>query len=240
MFRKVVIVSPALGLIPVVKAAVPVKSEPQRPSPMRPSDLPVYEAPHADYADHLTDKKKTEKSYLYTVLSEPVSVVRQNVQVVWKRTESIKNAVQDQYHEVQDRSSWIIKYLREEQNKEQRYGAVVIGGVTGFIFGLRGGIIRRLFYGTIGTGIMGSVCFPEETRLIAKDAASQTKHYVNVGYNFFYGVKPGDPQMEVKFPELSFPKDFSQFFELTSSMVSSLTKAVMPPPKTDDKPADDK
>lgn len=36
----------------------------------------------------------------------------------------------------------MIQYLREEENKEVRYGAVAMGGLTGFIFGLRGGIIR--------------------------------------------------------------------------------------------------
>lgn len=43
-------------------------------------------------------------------------------------------------------------------------------------------------------------------------------------------VKPGDPQLEVKFPELSFPKDFSEFLDLTSSVVSSAKQAIMPPP----------
>lgn len=33
-------------------------------------------------------------------------------------------------------------YLREEENKQVRIGAVAMGGLTGFIFGLRGGFIR--------------------------------------------------------------------------------------------------
>lgn len=43
-------------------------------------------------------------------------------------------------------------------------------------------------------------------------------------------VKPGDPQLEVKFPELSFPKDFSEFMDLTVSVASSIKQALMPPP----------
>lgn len=35
-----------------------------------------------------------------------------------------------------------MKYLQEEENKEVRYGALVMGGLTGFIFGLRGGFFR--------------------------------------------------------------------------------------------------
>lgn len=46
-------------------------------------------------------------------------------------------------------------------------------------------------------------------------------------------MKPGDPQLEVKFPELSFPKDFSQFVDLTVSLASTVKQAIMPPPSKD-------
>lgn len=52
-------------------------------------------------------------------------------------------------------------------------------------------------------------------------------------------MKPGDPQLEVKFPELSLPKDFSEFVDLTVSLASSIKQAVMPPPaKEEAKPAE--
>lgn len=57
---------------------------------------------------------------------------------------------------------------------------------------------------------------------------------------FIYVVKPGDPQLEVKFPELSLPKDFSEFVDLTVSVASSVKQAVMPPPSKDEKPSDHK
>lgn len=59
--------------------------------------------------------------------------------------------------------------------------------------------------------------------------------YKNVSY---WTVKPGDPQLEVKFPELSFPKDFSEFVDLTVSLASTVKQAVMPPPTKE--PADNK
>lgn len=40
----------------------------------------------------------------------------------------------------------IIQYLREEENKQTRYGAVAMGGLTGLIFGLRGGFIRVIMF----------------------------------------------------------------------------------------------
>lgn len=36
----------------------------------------------------------------------------------------------------------MVQYLREEENKQMRYGAVAMGGLSGFIFGLRGGLFR--------------------------------------------------------------------------------------------------
>lgn len=54
MLRKVVLGSGLLALVPAVKAATPVQDEPSgppKPAPMRASELPIYEAPHAEYGE---------------------------------------------------------------------------------------------------------------------------------------------------------------------------------------------
>lgn len=56
MLRRVVIGSfgVAAVLVPTVSAATPVPAEPQGPAyppPMKPSELPIYEAPHAEYGE---------------------------------------------------------------------------------------------------------------------------------------------------------------------------------------------
>ncbi|KAJ8733717.1 hypothetical protein PYW07_014268 [Mythimna separata] len=241
MLRKVVLGSVGVAtLIPAVGAAAPLKqdaADPQKPQPMKPSDLPIYEAPHAEYAEKAQSKADKDIGYVKSVLLTPVRAIREQVQVVVDHGERAKHTVQDQFQEFQDKTGWIFKYLREEENKQVRYGAVAMGGLTGFIFGLRGGIIRRVFYAGVGTTAMGYVCFPEETREIMKDNSVLAKKYINIAYNFLYGVKPGDPQLEVKFPELSFPKDFSEFLDMTVSLASSVRQAIMPPPaKEETKP----
>lgn len=249
MLRKVVLGSIGVaGLMPVVGAATVIKEEsvtqdgPAKPPPMRPSDLPIYDAPHADYAEYLKSKNQTTSpGHIKSFLLAPVTAVREQVQVVVEHTSHVKHSVEDQYHELQDKTDWIMKYLREEENKDARYGAVAMGGLTGFIFGLRGGIIRRLIYASAGTTGMGLVCFPEETTDILKSNSALAKQYINIAYNFFYGVKPGDPQLEVKFPELSLPKDFSELVDMAISLASSIKQAVMPPPTKDEtKPAEKK
>ncbi|XP_026484516.1 uncharacterized protein LOC113392348 [Vanessa tameamea] len=237
MFRKVVFGSGLVALVPVVKAATPIRSsnDPALPPPMKPSDLPIYEAPHADYGEYIQSKANEKKSsYLRSVLLSPVQAVREQVQIGCAHTEQLTNTLKDNYSELHDRSEWIIQYLREEENKEMRYGAVAMGGLTGFIFGLRGGLIRKIFYAGLGTMGMGYICFPEETKQFTKDNGAFMKQYINIAYNFFYGVKPGDPQLEVKFPELSFPKDFSEFLDMTVSLASSVKQAVMPPPSKEE------
>ncbi|CAB3221086.1 unnamed protein product [Arctia plantaginis] len=225
MLRKVVLGSVGVAaLMPVVGAAVPLKEAvgsttpikeeltgPTKPPPMRPSDLPIYDAPHAAYAEYVQSKSQEKSpSYLKSTLLIPIRSVREQVQVAIDHTSTVKHSVQDHYHDLMDRTDWMVNYLREEDNKEVRYGAVAMGGLTGFIFGLRGGIIRRVIYAGAGTTVMGLVCFPEETKDILQKNSVLAKQYINIAYNFFYGVKPGDPQLEVKFPELSLPKDFSE------------------------------
>lgn len=244
MLRKVVFGSGLVSLVPTISAASPVPGEPAKPPPMRPSDLPIYEAPHADYAEYIQSKKNSEKnSYLRSALQQPVRAARECAQVAYAQTESVTNAVQDNYHQFQDKTDWIVKYLREEENKDIRYGAVAMGGLTGFIFGLRGGFIRRVLYASVSTTAMGFVCFPDETKELVKSNGALAKQYINIAYNFLYGVKPGDPQLEVKFPELTVPKNFSEFVDLTVSLASSVKQAVMPPPakeSADSKPSDKK
>lgn len=80
-----------------------------------------------------------------------------------------------------------LDYLREENNILPRLGAITIGGLTGYIFALRGGKIKRFVYFTTGAGINAALCYPKE----AKESVHYAKHYGNIGYNFVYGGKGG-------------------------------------------------
>ncbi|XP_068628450.1 MICOS complex subunit MIC27 isoform X2 [Battus philenor] len=191
MFRKLALGSGMIALIPTVSAATPVgekPGEPVKPPPMKPSELPIYEAPHAEYGEYIQSKANADKkSYLRSAILPPVRAVRETAEIGIAHTESLLHTVQDNYHEFRDRTDWIVKYLREEDNKEIRYGAVAMGGLSGFIFGLRGGLIRRVFYASIGTTAMGAICFPEETKELAKTNGALAKQYINIAYNFLYG-----------------------------------------------------
>lgn len=55
---------------------------------------------------YLNEQKASNKtSYLRNTLTVPVSTVRQQVQVVWDQTETVKNTIKDNYNEFQDRTA---------------------------------------------------------------------------------------------------------------------------------------
>uniref|UniRef100_A0A182MHH9 MICOS complex subunit n=1 Tax=Anopheles culicifacies TaxID=139723 RepID=A0A182MHH9_9DIPT len=78
-----------------------------------------------------------------------------------------------------------------------RVGAIAIGGLAGLIFGLRGGLFKRIIYTSIGAGGVASICYPQEAEMYAQHGLVEAKKYATIGYNFVYGVKPGDKQLEL-------------------------------------------
>lgn len=64
-------------------------------------------------------------------------------------------------------------------------GAIGIGGLTGFIFALRGGKFKKLVYTTTGVLTIAALCHPRE----AQESWDMANHYANIAYNFVYGGK---------------------------------------------------
>lgn len=83
--------------------------------------------------------------------------------------------------------SALITYLSEESDDKTRMGVIGIGALTGYLLGLRGGILRRLFYsGVVATG-MSAICYPNETYAFSQSTIEESKKFVKIAYNFIYG-----------------------------------------------------
>ena len=119
------------------------------------------------------------------------------------------------------------------------WGAVGIGGLSGLVLGLRGGMFKRLLYTTTGAGIIGCICFPKE----AKQTLNTVEHYGNISYNFVYGVKPGNSPQDISlidmfhlksvfeseyFRMITFDKFFEQKKENTTEKLEESTPANKP------------
>lgn len=68
-------------------------------------------------------------------------------------------------------------------------GAIGIGGLTGLIFGLRGGFFKKTIYATTGAMGMAAVCYPKEAAEYSKVGLAESKKYLTIAYNFAYGGK---------------------------------------------------
>lgn len=80
-----------------------------------------------------------------------------------------------------------IDYLREETHGPERAGAIVLSGLTGYILGLRKGIIRRLFYTSLGALGMAAICYPNDAAVYTDEALQEGKRYFIIAYHFIYG-----------------------------------------------------
>lgn len=68
-------------------------------------------------------------------------------------------------------------------------GAIAIGGLTGLIFGLRGGFFKKTIYATTGALGMASLCYPKEATEYSEVALTEARKYATIAYNFAYGGK---------------------------------------------------
>lgn len=83
----------------------------------------------------------------------------------------------------------LVDYLRNEDNTLPKAGAIGIGGLTGLIFGLRGGFFKKTLYATTGTLGMAAVCYPKEAAEYSQICVAESKKYLTIAYNFAYGGK---------------------------------------------------
>lgn len=116
--------------------------------------------------------------------------------------------------------------MNKEENSIPRVGAVILGGMSGIIMGVRGGILRKIFYGSIGSGIMGSICYPKDAEKIAQQSLVEVKKLATVGVNFVYGVKPGDDAPPVNFPKI--PTSVSEIEAAIGSTFQSVKNRMFP------------
>ncbi|XP_077293486.1 MICOS complex subunit 26/27 [Arctopsyche grandis] len=222
-----------LGPPAIMLAATPIIKSQETPDTQddsnkivcRPSELPVYPTNMST----VNKVKIEETNELEKILLEPISTVRVGVISALKEVKGLTTKTGDYVSESADKFNFVVAYLREEDNEAQRVGAVAMGALTGLIFGLRGGFFKKVTYTLVGTGTMGAICFPEQTNKYASEGVAQGKLLTNIIYNFVYGVKPGDPQPEINFPEISIPKNFDDLISLVGNVGKSAKNVIMPP-----------
>ncbi|XP_067217349.1 MICOS complex subunit MIC27-like isoform X2 [Linepithema humile] len=187
---------------------------------IRPSELPIYSF-EDDYSKQIPCKDCPPSA-----LEQNISKIRKSVQAIVSEYQHYTGVVSDTIDTGFEHSRTLVDYLREESNVMPRMGAIAIGGLAGLVLGLRGRTFKRVVYTTTGAATVGALCYPKK----AEEGIDVAKHYIKVGYNFIYGVKPGDNrQLEIALPELpklKTPTSFSEFLDLTIDTGSAVATAV--------------
>ncbi|KYM75466.1 Regulator of G-protein signaling 6 [Atta colombica] len=224
-FFKKILMPCGLCAIPIVKPTnlsedkmSPYSKEPGVKKLIRPSDLPIYSF-EDDYSKQTLCAERPP-----SVLEQNISKIRKSVQAVVSEYQHYTNVISDTIDIGFEHCSSLLDYLREESNVMPRMGAIAIGGIAGLVLGLRGRKFKRIMYSSAGALSMAAICYPKKT----KEGFDITKHYMNVAYNFIYGVKPGDNrQLQITMPEM--PKmqtSFSEFVDSTIVTGSAVATAV--------------
>ncbi|XP_044266641.1 MICOS complex subunit MIC27 isoform X2 [Tribolium madens] len=174
-FLKQVLI-PAAALVAEEK----YQQDAQKRNLCRPSDLPIYVP---DPPPVPKDAEPTVPSYL----ENGFATVREQVTNVYKEVKAYQRVGMDYLEQSKDNAEWLLKYLRQEDNTTPKAGAIAIGGLTGFIFGLRGRFFKRTLYTATGALGMAAVCYPKEASEYSQIAIAEARKYAVIAYNFAYG-----------------------------------------------------
>ncbi|XP_050083968.1 MICOS complex subunit MIC27 [Anopheles aquasalis] len=215
-------------------AAVVSSDQPQKPKPVenkmlcKPSELPLYRPLNQKIACECHQRKTDGKSTgPVGAIEDGFRVVRLQVQDASKLVTDQKKQIVNLYEDGKKQTKFIHDYLNQEDNTMPRVGAIAIGGLAGLIFGLRGGFFKRLIYTSIGAGGVASVCYPQEAEMYAQHGLVEAKKFATIGYNFVYGVKPGDKQLELP----TIPSNLGELKDSVSGLAKSAYDAVFPEKK---------
>ncbi|XP_053680526.1 MICOS complex subunit MIC27 [Anopheles nili] len=191
----------------------------------RPSELPLYRPLNQKIACECHQRKNETEST--GIIEEGFRTVRLQVQEASKLLGDQKKQLVDLFEEGKKQTKFVHDYLHQEDNTMPRVGAIAIGGLAGLIFGLRGGFFKRVIYTSIGAGGVASICYPQEAEMYAQHGLVEAKKYATIGYNFVYGVKPGDKQLELP----TIPSNLDELKDSMTGLAKSAYDAVFPEKK---------
>jgi len=192
----------------------------------KPSELPLYIPLHAKNIKHENvHNKKADDS----ALESGFRTVRVELVSALNAVSSQKQHFTDYIDTAKAHTKTTVDYLNQPENTLPRVGAIAVGGLAGLILSLRGGFIKRVLYTGVGAGAIASICYPEEAGKYGDVALKETKKGVNIGYNFIFGIKPGDDVEPIKLPNL--PTNLSEISDSISDLAKSAKDALFSPKK---------
>ncbi|KAH8382104.1 hypothetical protein KR009_001898 [Drosophila setifemur] len=195
----------------------------------RPSELPIYGSLRKTEPKPERHRTQEQDSVLHRNLETGVRYVREEIQSGYNSVAGQAGVVGQYLETAKEHTRHTIDLLNEPQNSLHRSGAIVVGGLAGFIFGARGGFIKKVVYTGIGAGAVASLCYPRQAEENCRVVLYEGRKIFAVAYNFVKGVKPGE-EVPIE-PIQKFPTSLEDLKYLAGDLYEEAKELVFPKKK---------
>ncbi|GMT33180.1 hypothetical protein PFISCL1PPCAC_24477, partial [Pristionchus fissidentatus] len=142
-----------------------------KPNPARActvEQLPIYPS----------DLPKSEYSFIPEEplpLQREFATVRLSFQREYDRVASRFSVVDTAVNKTTDAAMKVNRYVNEEWTVLPKAAAITVGGMAGFVLGLKRGSFGRLLYTSLGLATMASFCYPHEAVDVMRTGVAHTE-----------------------------------------------------------------
>jgi len=158
----------------------------QSESYMSPQDLPIYDkseyegvevgGDEFDFYERGSPSEKIQQG-VTRVRRAVVTNVVDNMNI-----ENNKEKLRDNVDSGINRIRRAYNYISREENYVARAAAITSGGLIGLFLARRGGMIKKIFYTSVGITGVSSAVYPKEASVISEDLFKIGKYYAIVAY----------------------------------------------------------
>ncbi|XP_034661832.1 MICOS complex subunit MIC27 [Drosophila subobscura] len=193
----------------------------------RPSELPIYGTLRK--TQPTKERHTPRESALERNLQTGVRTVREEVQAGYRAVADQAGIIGTYVDTAKAHTQHTLDILNEPQNSLHRSGAIVVGGLAGFIFAARGGFVKKVIYTGIGSGAVASLCYPRQAEENCRVVLHEGRRIFAVAYNFIKGVKPGE-EVPIE-PIQKFPTSLQDLKYLALDLIDEAKEVVFPKKK---------
>jgi len=155
----------------------------------RPADLPIYE----DVAEKRYELIVDEPSSL----EQSFKIVRESLLSAANEVSEVADKVNHVVETGKAHSIGAYNELLDEDNLLARVGVVTSSAALGLVIGtIRGRLLKRVVYTSLGAGIGSALCYPETAQTLSGDAYTEIRKKGLIAYNFINGVETTSGNVE--------------------------------------------
>lgn len=184
---------PTLSILPVILA---INRAPEKPPPMKYTDLPIYESPHANYKEdqeNVYKCKENKEKIVQKMLQPYIKPYRRFIICIFGEVGEWFNYGKCQVTTTLDGIKFstdkFISYMRDDKNFDLRKAVVAFGTATGFVFGsINCYLLRNFFFGVLAALFTGWLCFPKDTDKLIRNRAYSIGKIIEELINGFCGT----------------------------------------------------